>query len=43
MCIQTGIVPIDYNDIHVPGGIISRAIEQQPGILSFLVQVEQSL
>ena len=39
--IQTGIVPIDCGDIHVPGGILGPAFAQKAGYFSLVEKVKK--
>ena len=41
--VQTGIVPTDCGDIHVPGGILGPVLAQKTGLLSLLAKVEKCL
>ena len=41
--VQTGIVPIDYGDIHVLGGILGLALAQKKVFLNLLAKVKKNL
>ena len=41
--VETGIVPIHYNDTHVPGGVRCPSLAKKTGLLSLLAKVEKSL
>ena len=40
--VQTGIVPIDYSNTHVPGGVLCPSFALKAGLLSLLAKVVQS-
>ena len=41
--VQTGIVPTDCGDTHVPSGVLCPSIAQEPGLLCLLAKIEQTL